>query len=254
MMALQSNLKRIYKPDSMSLIQKKLIQTKSLSKLFKRGEEEIWALKDISLDISAGEFITITGASGSGKSTLLYLLGLLDRPTDGSYFFNDREVSKLDDNELSELRNKKMGFVFQSFHLLGTIDALRNVSMPLIYSQNYGVKITRSEIRKRAEDALAMVGLADRKYHLPNQLSGGQRQRVAIARALVSDPEVIFADEPTGNLDSNTSKEIVKLLRELNANGRTIILVTHDQELAKSSPRLIIVKDGKISGDSSVPE
>jgi putative ABC transport system ATP-binding protein len=229
-----------------------LIETKSLSKLFLRGEEEIWALRDISISINSGEFVTITGASGSGKSTLLYLLGLLDRPTSGSYLFSNKEVSKLQDSELSELRNKQMGFVFQSFHLLGSIDAVRNVSMPLIYAQNYGLNLTKKEITERAEGALASVGLADRRFHLPNQLSGGQRQRVAIARALVNQPDVLFADEPTGNLDSKTSGEIVTLLRELNSKGRTIILVTHDPELARSSPRLITMKDGSISGDTNV--
>lgn len=229
-----------------------LIETKNLSKLFFRGQEQIWALKEVSLKISAGEFLTISGASGSGKSTLLYLLGLLDRPTSGSYLFGKQEVSKLEDSELSEMRNRQMGFVFQSFHLLGAIDAVRNVSMPLIYSQNYGLKLSKSEIKDRAESALASVGLADRRFHLPNQLSGGQRQRVAIARALVNRPDVLFADEPTGNLDSKTSKEIVTLLRELNSQGKTIILVTHDPELAKSSPRLISMKDGLISGDANV--
>ena len=227
-----------------------LITTKSISKLFLRGEEKIWALKEITLTINSGEFVTITGASGSGKSTLLYLLGLLDKPTEGSYLFASREVSKLEDSQLSELRNKQMGFVFQSFHLLGSIDAVRNVSMPLIYSQNYGLKLTKSEIKDRAESALASVGLTERRFHLPNQLSGGQRQRVAIARALVNNPDVLFADEPTGNLDSKTSGEIVSLLRELNSQGRTIILVTHDPALASSSPRLIKMTDGQISKDT----
>lgn len=228
-----------------------LITTKNISKLFLRGEEQIWALKEISLSVNSGEFVTITGASGSGKSTLLYLLGLLDKPTGGSYVFGGREVSTLEDSQLSELRNKQMGFVFQSFHLLGSIDAVRNVSMPLIYSQNYGLKLTKKEIKERAEAALQLVGLSERRFHLPNQLSGGQRQRVAIARALVNNPDVLFADEPTGNLDSKTSGEIVNLLRELNSEGRTIILVTHDPVLASNSPRLIKMTDGQISEDTS---
>ena len=225
-----------------------LIETNKLSKLFTRGEEEIWALKDITLCINSGEFVAITGPSGSGKSTLLYVLGLLDKPSSGSYHFDNQEVSKLNDTELSQIRNQKMGFIFQSFHLLGSVDAVRNVSMPLVYSQNYGQPLTQASIKQRAEQALELVGLADRRFHLPNQLSGGQRQRVAIARALVNNPEVIFADEPTGNLDSKTASEIIALLRELNSQGRTIILVTHDPELAKSSPRLISVKDGLLGG------
>jgi len=225
-----------------------LIETNKLSKLFTRGEEEIWALKDITLCINSGEFVAITGPSGSGKSTLLYVLGLLDKPSSGSYNFDNQEVSKLNDTELSQIRNQKMGFIFQSFHLLGSVDAVRNVSMPLVYSQNYGQPLTQASIKQRAEQALELVGLADRRFHLPNQLSGGQRQRVAIARALVNNPEVIFADEPTGNLDSKTASEIIALLRELNSQGRTIILVTHDPELAKNSPRLISVKDGLLGG------
>jgi len=225
-----------------------LIETNKLSKLFTRGEEEIWALKDITLCINSGEFVAITGPSGSGKSTLLYVLGLLDKPSSGSYHFDNQEVSKLNDTELSQIRNQKMGFIFQSFHLLGSVDAVRNVSMPLVYSQNYGQPLTQASIKQSAEQALELVGLADRRFHLPNQLSGGQRQRVAIARALVNNPEVIFADEPTGNLDSKTASEIIALLRELNSQGRTIILVTHDPELAKSSPRLISVKDGLLGG------
>ena len=225
-----------------------LIETNKLSKLFTRGEEEIWALKDITLCINSGEFVAITGPSGSGKSTLLYVLGLLDKPSSGSYHFDNQEVSKLNDTELSQIRNQKMGFIFQSFHLLGSVDAVRNVSMPLVYSQNYGQPLTQASIKQRAEQALELVGLADRRFHLPNQLSGGQRQRVAIARALVNNPEVIFADEPTGNLDSKTASEIIALLRELNSQGRTIILVTHDPELAKNSPRLISVKDGLLGG------
>ncbi len=229
-----------------------LIELQKLSKIFRRGDEEIHALREVTLSIEKGQYVAITGGSGSGKSTLLYILGLLDAATSGSYRFMGQEVSSLSDSELSGLRNRTMGFVFQSFHLLGSIDALKNVAMPLVYAQSHGIGFSRAEIKERAEQALAMVGLSERMYHKPNELSGGQRQRVAIARALVNDPEVIFADEPTGNLDSKTAAGIISLLEELHSQGRTIILVTHDPILAANSPRQIVIKDGMITGDTYV--
>jgi putative ABC transport system ATP-binding protein len=230
-----------------------LIELSSIEKVFFRGEERIAAIRGLSLQISAGEFVAIQGASGSGKSTLLYIMGLLDRATSGRYILNDQEVERLSDHQRSRLRNAYMGFIFQSFHLLARASALRNVMMPLVYASSYGVSITEREQRERAESALEVVGLADRINHVPNQLSGGQRQRVAIARALVNNPQVIFADEPTGNLDSKSGREILTIFESLNSQGVTIIMVTHDPTIAERAKRRLVLGDGELIRDSSNP-
>lgn len=221
-----------------------------VTKVFHRGDEEIVAIKDLTLSIDSGEFIAITGASGSGKSTLLYILGLLDRATSGKYTLEGRATEALSDDERAKLRNRYMGFIFQSFHLLPRATALRNVMMPLAYASSYQAAIPEGEQRERAEGALAVVGLADRMLHVPNQLSGGQRQRVAIARAIVNKPSVLFADEPTGNLDSKSGREILNVFEHLNAQGVTIIMVTHDPAIADRAKRKLVLQDGAIIGDS----
>jgi putative ABC transport system ATP-binding protein len=227
-----------------------LLSLRGVSKIFYRGDEEIWAIRDLSLSIDAGDFIAITGASGSGKSTLLYILGLLDRATSGEYFIEDKEAERLSDDERAQLRNRYMGFIFQSFHLLPRASALRNVMMPLVYASSYGTTIPEVEQQARAEQVLSTVGLADRLHHVPNQLSGGQRQRVAIARAMVNKPRVLFADEPTGNLDSASGKEILKLFEQLNREGVTVIMVTHDPAIAERAKRRLVLGDGALIGDS----
>lgn len=223
-----------------------LIELNGIRRIFKRGDEEIAALDGINLAIEPGDFLAITGTSGSGKSTLLYIIGLLDSPSAGSYRLEGKEVSTLNDNELSQLRNLKLGFVFQSFHLLPRVSALRNVCMPLVYGENYGHRLSNAEQVNRATEALERVGLKDRMQHVPNELSGGQRQRVAIARALINNPPILLADEPTGNLDSKNGRAVLGLLQELNSSGVTIILVTHDAEIASQAKRCIFMKDGRI--------
>lgn len=226
-----------------------LLTLETVTKLFRRGDEEIRAIDDLSLSIGEGEFLAITGSSGSGKSTLLYILGLLDVPTSGRYFLSGEPTESLADDERAKLRNHFMGFVFQSFHLIPRATALRNVMMPLVYSSSYGTAIAESEQRARAEEALRIVNLSDRMSHRPNELSGGQRQRVAIARALVNNPRVLFADEPTGNLDSKSGQEILALFERLNSQGVTVIMVTHDPAIAQHARRRLVLGDGKILED-----
>ena len=224
----------------------KIIQIKSVNKTYsKNGSIVVNALKDVSLEIEKGELTAIMGASGSGKSTLMNILGCLARPTSGEYFLDGENVNSLNDDELAKIRNKKLGFVFQQFHLLARTDALENVELPLLYSD-------RSDISKLAERALEIVGLKDRIHHLPSELSGGQQQRVAIARALVNDPEIILADEPTGNLDSRAGLEVISVFQKLHSKGKTVILVTHSKEIAEHTNRIIRIKDSKIVGDEKV--
>jgi len=220
-----------------------VIQAENLTKVYnKGGEGEVYAVHNVSLEIRKGEYVAIMGASGSGKSTLMNILGCLDKPTGGSLKLDGVEVSTLTDEELARVRNHKIGFVFQSFNLLARTNALENVELPLLYSD-------RTDITRLAHEALTSVGLADRVHHNPGELSGGQQQRVAIARALVTDPEIIFADEPTGNLDSTSSLEIMALFQQLNEKGKTIVLVTHEPEIAEYTHRIIKIADGKIISD-----
>ena len=222
-----------------------MIETKNLIKEYEVGSQKVRALNGINLSVDKGEFICIMGPSGSGKTTLMNIIGCLDTPTDGSYSLNNQVVSKLSDNQLAKIRNKEIGFVFQSFHLLARNSALNNVMLPLKYA---GCKET--EAKKRCNDALDKVGLSDRKNHSPAELSGGQQQRVAIARALVNNPSILFADEPTGNLDSKTGADVMSLFKELNQGGQTIILITHEDSIAEQSNRIITIMDGLIKSDN----
>ncbi len=224
-----------------------VIEIRDLKKIYKMGTMLVNALNGVSFDINSNEYIAIMGPSGSGKSTLMNMIGCLDTPTSGTYILNGHDVSKLDDSELAEARNREIGFVFQTFNLLPRTDCLSNVELPLIYA---GVKT--SERKKRAADTLTKVGLGDRMDHKPNELSGGQRQRVAIARALVNNPSILLADEPTGNLDSKTGEEIMYLFEELYRGGNTIIVVTHEQEIAEHARRIIRLRDGLIESDEKV--
>lgn len=221
-----------------------LIKINNLHKDYIMGEVAVPALIDINLEIKHNEYVAIMGPSGSGKSTLMNILGCLDTPSSGTYHFRDSDVSSLDDDSLSAMRNKEIGFIFQNFNLLPKLDAIQNVEMPLIYA---GIK--SAERKERAIEALGRVGLADRMHHKPSELSGGQRQRVAIARALVSKPGILLADEPTGALDSKTGVDIMQLFDELHAEGNTIILITHEQEIADYAHRTIFIKDGSIHWD-----
>jgi putative ABC transport system ATP-binding protein len=219
-----------------------LVKLTKINKVYTINEELIFqALKNVNLTIKKGEFVAITGPSGSGKSTLMNLLGLLDHPTSGSYDLDGRDVAKLSEDDLAQIRNEKIGFIFQSFNLLNRTSALDNVALPLIYAG-----VSKTERDKRARESLEHVGLGSKLYSRPNQLSGGQQQRVAIARALVTNPEVLLADEPTGNLDSKTGQEIMTLFKNLHKSGRTIILITHDLTVAKNAKRVIHVKDGEV--------
>ena len=223
-----------------------MIKIQNINKIYRKNNSvEVKAVQNVSLEIEQGEFVAIMGASGSGKSTLMNIIGCLDRPTSGEYFLDNMAVSKLSDDELARIRNGKIGFVFQQFHLLPRTNALENVELPLLYSE-------RSNITKLARQALEVVGLADRIHHHPGELSGGQQQRVAIARALVNNPELLLADEPTGNLDSRSGLEAISVFQQLNAEGITIVLVTHAQEIAEHAKRIVRIKDGKITGDDTV--
>jgi putative ABC transport system ATP-binding protein len=221
-----------------------IIQTTNLKRFFQVGSEKVEALKGIDLSVKKGEFLSIMGPSGSGKTTLMNIIGCLDTPSDGEYFLNNKLVNNLDDDELANIRNKEIGFVFQSFHLLGKNSALNNVLLPMKYA---GIK--EDEAIFRAKDVLEKVGLTDRINHSPSELSGGQQQRVAIARALVNKPSIIFADEPTGNLDSQTGTDVMNLFKELNDQGQTIILITHEEDIAMQSNRIINIRDGLIESD-----
>ncbi len=221
-----------------------MIKASNLTKIYNKGmTTEVYAVNDISLTINKGEFISIMGASGSGKSTLMNILGCLDKPDSGTFLLEGEDVMKLDDDQLAGIRNRKIGFVFQNFNLLPRTTSLENVELPLLYSDVHNIK-------GRAMEALKEVGLLDRAHHHPNQLSGGQQQRVAIARALVNDPDIIFADEPTGNLDTQSSYEIMNILQKLNKKGRTIVIVTHEPSIAEQTNRILEFSDGRIIRDS----
>lgn len=221
-----------------------LIELTRVSKVYDMGAEQVHALDGVDLSIEAGEYVAIMGASGSGKSTLMNVIGCLDRPTSGHYRLDGVAVEELDDEALAAIRNKKIGFIFQTFNLLARTDALRNVELPLIYGG-----ASPAERRERAQRALERVGLGDRVHHQPNELSGGQRQRVAIARALVNDPSLLLADEPTGNLDSATTTEIMSLVDTLHQSGNTVIVVTHEPDIAERAERRIVLRDGQIVED-----
>lgn len=225
-----------------------ILKIKSLRRVFKVGDLEVNALKGVSFEIHKGEFVSIMGSSGSGKSTLLNILGCLDRPTSGEYLLDNTPVSQLNKNQLADIRNRKIGFVFQSYNLLPRTTAIENVELPLLYNPS----VSARERRERAEHALEMVGLAERMLHLPNQLSGGQQQRVAIARAIVNDPVIILADEATGNLDTRTSFEIMSLFQKLNEEGKTITFVTHESDIASFTKRVIMLRDGHVMSDNAV--
>ena len=221
-----------------------LIETRDLWKTYVMGEEEIHALRGVSIQIERGEYVAIMGPSGSGKSTLMNLIGCLDTPSKGSYLLNDKQVSEMNDNELARIRNQEIGFVFQTFNLLPRASALQNVELPLVYAG-----IPSRDRQKQAKDALERVELTSRMAHKPNELSGGQRQRVAIARALVNNPSILLADEPTGNLDSKTGAEIMALFAKLHESGNTIVLVTHEADIAAFAHRTIPVRDGQVEKD-----
>ncbi len=218
-----------------------IITVDNINKTYKNGSLELQVLKNISFKVDKGEFLAIMGSSGSGKSTMMNILGCLDNQYEGRYILDGIDISKSTENELSEIRNKKIGFIFQSFNLLPRLTALENVELPLVYSS-----IPKEERHKRANELLEMVGLKDRTHHRPNELSGGQRQRVAIARALVNNPSIILADEPTGNLDSKSEGEIIEILQKLNKMGKTIVIVTHEPSIGEIAERKIVFKDGEI--------
>ena len=219
-----------------------MITLKNISKTYRMGEVDVKALVDVSLSVAPGEFLAIMGPSGSGKSTLMHVLGLLDRPDSGEYFLGKKKINELSDEELSAVRNRLVGFVFQQFHLLPRMTALENAELPLVYAGKH-------QLVEKARERIKEVGLAERMNHRPNELSGGQQQRVAIARALVNDPLIIMADEPTGNLDSKSKEEIISILKELNQKGKTVIIVTHEKEVAVHAQRVITMRDGQIISD-----
>ena len=228
---------------------KKLIDLKNVSKSYRNGDQELQVLKDVHLEVEEGEFVAIMGPSGSGKSTLMNIIGMLDRPTSGEYYLEGEEVAKLSEKKLAKVRNQQIGFVFQQFFLLSKLNALQNVELPLIYAG-----VSQSKRKALAEQYLKKVELGKRMHHLPSELSGGQKQRVAIARALVNHPSIILADEPTGALDTKTGEQIMELLTELNREGKTIIMVTHEPEIAAFAKRQIVIRDGVISSDSKKGE
>jgi len=221
-----------------------VVRIEDIHKYYEMGENSVHALRGVTLDVAAGEFVAVMGASGSGKSTLMNIIGCLDRPSSGRYFLEGADVSGLDRRSLAEIRNKKLGFVFQNYNLIARTTALENVALPTLYT-----KMRREEGLKRAEEALALVNIADRKKHYPSQMSGGQQQRVAIARALVNHPSILLADEPTGSLDSATSIEIMEVLQSLNRKGLTIMMVTHEADIAEFAKRVIVFRDGMIQRD-----
>lgn len=221
-----------------------LVKIRDMSKVYNPGENEVWALDHISLDIFPGEYVAIIGHSGSGKSTLMNMIGCLDHSTDGEYYLNGKDVDGLSDNELSAIRNEEIGFIFQGFNLISNLTAAENVEVPLIYRG-----MAKDQRRELAMNSLETVGLGNRTKHTPSALSGGQQQRVAIARAIAAMPPVILADEPTGNLDSSSTAEIIEIIDKLHKSGRTIILITHDDEIAEKAERVIRIKDGKIESD-----
>lgn len=221
-----------------------LIAVRDLYKIYNVGENEIRALGGVSMTIGEGEFVAIVGQSGSGKSTLMNIIGCLDTPTSGEYRLGGKEVGRLDEKSLTRIRNRRIGFVFQNFNLIGGQDALENVELPLLYRG-----VPRAERRQLAETALAQVGLAGRMHHLPAQMSGGQQQRVAIARAIAAKPPIILADEPTGNLDSRSGADVMEILHSLHRAGRTVVLITHDEKIARSAARVVRIQDGKIADE-----
>jgi putative ABC transport system ATP-binding protein len=221
-----------------------LIDIRDITKVYEMGQEQVHALSGVTVGVARGEYVAVMGPSGSGKSTLMNLIGCLDTPTSGSYVLNGREVARMTDDELAAIRNQEIGFVFQTFNLLPRTSALQQVELPLVYSG-----LPRRERRERAVQALEAVGLADRMSHQPNELSGGQRQRVAVARALINNPSILLADEPTGNLDSQTGGEIMALFEQLNARGNTIVLVTHEEDIASHARRIVRLRDGKVRED-----
>jgi putative ABC transport system ATP-binding protein len=220
---------------------KTLIDIHKITKKYVLGQQEVWALKSINIQIEKGEYVALMGPSGSGKSTLMNIIGCLDTPSEGDYWLNNQNVSQMSDSQLSQVRNREIGFVFQTFNLLNRMNAIENVALPLVYSG-----ISKKERELRAVEVLEKVGLADRIHHKPNELSGGQRQRVAVARALINNPSILLADEPTGNLDTQTSHEIMALFAELHDLGNTIILVTHEEDIAQHAKRVIRLRDGHV--------